>query len=228
MSRENTHNSALVIVLSIFGILAVALLGGLLLMQKQETGEIDLSDALSLNKPDQPVEDIDPYTYVNDDAAYPSRLEKPEETAKVEMETELQSDDALPSDVEAVWETPSIATETALKDKAAKAPAVPAIPRKAAPASSYNKVSENAYWIQVFSSTEISRAEEIRNQMATYGMPATVQLHNVDGLLRYRVRVGAFGSKAEAQSYVNSLRNIQGFESSYVVKSPVIRSIPAD
>ena len=103
------------------------------------------------------------------------------------------------------------------------APKAPRRPKKPA----YRSVTVNAYWVQVFSSADSSRAESIREELAGRGLSSSVQAREVNGLPRYRVRLGAFEGKSEAEHYAETVRSIPGYESSYVVIAPVTRRVPA-
>lgn len=216
MSAENTRNPALIAILSILGILAVAFAAGLLLFQEDGRSGVLTGPALSSRQPASPADEFDPISWAREDAAYPPLAESDESddgafVADYTGENAIPGDDKKPAEPVAAVQPASVAAP----------PAPPAEPV-------YREVRENAYWVQVFSSGSVGSAEAIRDELAAKGLPATVQTKQVDGETWYRVRIGAFDGESEAEHYAENVREIAGFESSYVVIAPVTRRVPID
>lgn len=218
MSAENTQNTALIAVLGILGILAISLAAGLFLLQKQDNaGPIKFSTALSSRDVPPPSEEFDPISWAREGAAYPPLEEA--ETLQGDFVADYTGKGALP---EADVETPEPVVS---RQPVAVAPPPPAKVEEPT-AAAFREVRENAYWVQVFSSGNMARAEGIRDELAAKGFPAAVQIRMVDGNTWYRVRIGAFDGENEAENYADKVRAFPGYESSYVVISPVTRQIP--
>jgi len=210
MSTEKTQSTAFVVILSILGILAITLLAGILLMQKQEPEGLNLGSVLTTTQPEVASDDFDPISWAREGAAYPP-LQEPGDTGE-DFVADFIDEDPVSTD--------EVAEPEVVQQPAALTPP-PAEPV-------YREVRENAYWIQVFSSGSAARAEDIREELFAKGFPATVQIRNVDGETWYRVRIGAFEGEGEAEHYADSVRKLSGFESSYVVIAPVTRRVPVD
>ena len=217
MSAESTRNPAMIAILSILGILAVVFAAGLLLFQEDGMDRNGPGTALSAHRPaPAPADEFDPISWAREDAAYPPLLEAEDEEG--DFYAEYNGENAIPSE-----EADDIPEPVVTKQPTAVAPP-PAAPAEPV----YREVRENAYWVQVFSSDSVGRAEDIRDELAARGLPATVQVKQVDGGTWYRVRIGAFDAEGEAEHYAETVRKIAGYESSYVVLSPVTRRIPTE
>ena len=90
----------------------------------------------------------------------------------------------------------------------------------------YREVRENAYWVQVIASGNVSTAENIRDSLAEKGLPSRVLTQNTGNDLVYRVRLGPFDTKDEAENNAGTVRKIEGYADSYVTIAPVTRRIP--
>jgi DedD protein len=89
--------------------------------------------------------------------------------------------------------------------KPAPAP-TPAIPRTTAPAPAEPARKAGQVVIQVFSSPEKDQAERIRTQLARGGQRAFLSPVEVAGRTMYRVRIGPFDSRGDAQKVAEQVR----------------------
>ncbi|MCL2294201.1 MAG: SPOR domain-containing protein [Spirochaetes bacterium] len=101
----------------------------------------------------------------------------------------------------------------------AAAPARPAAP----PARTVTNVRE--YWIQTNSFLTISRAEEERRVITSKGFPAVIQTRVDGNRTFYRVRVGAYSTRAEAEKFLYWIQNINGFEGSQIFEVTARREL---
>ncbi len=250
MTIETKNDSNLGIVLSVLGVLSVALIAGLLLMQKKDGQGFDLGPVLSFQQAKPPVDSFDPISWAREGSAYPPLQESPkaEETAllidyngdgaipEVELEvvqtveSATQTVESTTQTVESTTQTVESATQKVVASESAvvsKKQAVKQTKPLILPVRTVGsrEITENAYWIQVFSSEDQSRAEDIRDELAAKGMPSIIQVREVNGTPRYRIRIGAFSRRSEAEYYAMTARSIPGYESSFVVVAPVTRNI---
>lgn len=72
----------------------------------------------------------------------------------------------------------------------------------------YEKVIKDVYWIQVASFPNSVKAEELRDLLKGKGIDSTIQTRNVNDTLYYRVRIGAFSTKAEADNFDLMLQDL--------------------
>lgn len=88
-----------------------------------------------------------------------------------------------------------------LKAQEVKAPVTP------------SKVNPDAkYTLQVSSSTVEAYALELKNKLIAQGYDAFIQNTEIDGIMRYRIRVGRFTTYDEAKSYRLEMMNKTDFE----------------
>lgn len=81
------------------------------------------------------------------------------------------------------------------------------------------------YWIQAGSYTSRTRADEVKQELSEKGIASVVTTKAVDGADYYRVRIGPYGSKAEAEKFLGWIQGVSGFESSYISMVYVTRRI---
>ena len=207
MSAENTRNPALVVVLSILGILAITLVTGLFLMQKQDNPGMAPGTVLSSRQETTAADEFDPISWAREGAEYPPLQES--ENNDTDFVTDYTGNGVIPD----------------------SKPAEPVITKQLVavsppPETAFREVRENAYWVQVIASKSVSTAEAIRDSLAEKGLPAHVMTQDTGKEVVYRVRLGAFDTKDEADNYAGTVRQIDGFADSYVTIAPVTRRIP--
>ncbi|MBI9108470.1 MAG: SPOR domain-containing protein [Spirochaetales bacterium] len=77
-------------------------------------------------------------------------------------------------------------------------------------------VSRTEYWIQAGSFSSLSKATDVKTNLIKIGTASTISTTNVNGTNYYRVRLGPYGEKMEAEKFLNWIKVVEGFESSYV------------
>ena len=97
-------------------------------------------------------------------------------------------------------------------------------PAKAAPEPRPVRVTE--FWIQAGSFSSASRAEEVARRLEEKGLAARTTTRDLNGKTHFRVRVGPYGSKAEAEKFLGWIRELKGFESSYISLVASQRAMP--
>ncbi len=106
---------------------------------------------------------------------------------------------------------PAVSTSGAAKPKpkttvsAAKAP-----PAKAA------KIDE--YWIQAASFTSRGRADDLKQALADKGIAALISVKDIASKSWYRVRIGPYSSKGEADGWMGRLKDVPGCDQAWVSK----------
>lgn len=84
------------------------------------------------------------------------------------------------------------------------------------PVTKQKLVTVKAYWIQVGSFSSSSQANRTVELLKERGLSSRVVLKTVDGKSVYRVRIGAYESREEAQKFCDEVKKIPGYEDSYV------------
>jgi DedD protein len=105
--------------------------------------------------------------------------------------------------------------------------APPPAPRvQAKPAAVVKKTTETheavkkaGYWVQTGSYVKKSSADSTKDFLNTKGITSIVTNTNVDGRIFYRVRVGPYVSKNEADYWLSLIKTIDGMENSQIWKN---------
>jgi DedD protein len=98
-------------------------------------------------------------------------------------------------------------------------------PKPAAPKSATTKAPAapkktpkivDDFWVQTGSFSAKTRADAAKETLAAKGIASLVETKEVDGKTFYRVRVGPYASKSEAEYWLSLVKTIDGFGESYV------------
>lgn len=74
------------------------------------------------------------------------------------------------------------------------------------------------FWIQVISSPNKDRVEQVRKELGSLGFNGLISTYNKSGSDFYRLRYGPYFAVAEAEKFKEWVKMIKGLEASYVVK----------
>lgn len=81
------------------------------------------------------------------------------------------------------------------------------------------------YWIQASSYKTRTKAEDAKNLFDASGLKALITTKDIDGITWYRVRLGPYALKAEADNWLLKIKKIDGFSESYVSKETFTRTV---
>ncbi len=114
--------------------------------------------------------------------------------------------------------TPRVQTVTAPTATAKTTTAKPAASVSKAPVTTTSKtpVTVTEYWIQTGSFSGKLNAEKARDTLKARYLNAEIFTKAVSGSTAYRVRVGPYAKKSEADYWLSVVREIAGFSDSYV------------
>ncbi len=174
--------------------------------------------------------DFDPIEWVRTSDEYPgfSDDEEKEEDGFVvvygegsEADEDKEDEDKEADTGPAV--TPSSAAAEEEKEAVATKPAAPKVePKVAAEPKEYTGTKKTIrmteYWIQAGSYTSEHRAEKVRSLLDEKGFAGRLETKEIDGTVYYRVRIGPYGNKAEADKFLSWVKGIKDFEKSYISK----------
>jgi DedD protein len=105
---------------------------------------------------------------------------------------------------------------------ARRPPAEAAPPEPAAKTPAAAKVYDN-YWVQAGSFSVKARAEGVKETLASKGISSIIENREVGGKPFFRVRVGPYTSRDEADYWLVFIKSINGFEDSQVWKTQTRR-----
>jgi cell division septation protein DedD len=81
------------------------------------------------------------------------------------------------------------------------------------------------YWIQTGSYKSQGKAEELATLIEGKGLNGRVFSYAAKGGVYFRVRIGPYGNKGEAEKFLSIVKQIQGLESSYISQAKAARNI---
>lgn len=100
-------------------------------------------------------------------------------------------------------------------------------PARAAPRpeAETRTVEVTEYWIQVIATKSRDRIDRARDRLGEQQLKGRVTTTNVDGETFYRLRVGPYTNKNEADKFLNWVNDIEGFGDSYISEEYSTRTI---
>jgi DedD protein len=116
--------------------------------------------------------------------------------------------------------TPAPAAKPAARPAAPSQTPAPAARQPAAskPAASGQKLIDN-YWVQTGSFSAKVRAETVKETLASKGISSLIENREVNGTNFFRVRVGPYTSRNEADYWLALIKAMDGFEESQIWKT---------
>jgi DedD protein len=171
--------------------------------------------------------------YINSDSGSELTLDRSTETgaAKTVITVPKPSSAAVPD----LAAKPAVKAQPVQPAPAKKAPApaaaAPAPAKKADTGSASKqsvsaapvKKSYNDFWVQVGAFSTRDRADNVKKDLDDRGITAIITNQDINGATRYRVRIGPYTSKNEADYWLAMVKSIDGFEGSQIRESQVSR-----
>ncbi len=223
------RNRVLWVIFSISLFLVVVLAGGLYLLRpvSKQNAQVTAEEIPS-------IQGFDAFEYVRGKSELPGLTEEPEKPEemvivvgeKEEAPTEKapaeeppvrpeQTKAAIPVPEKAIEPAPRVVSRPQATRPATTAPVTGPV-QKPAPQPAPREVSVTEYWIQAGSYTSSSRAQEIAQALEDQGLVSKITTRALSGKTYYRVRIGPYQSKSEAEKFLEWVKAVKGFESSYI------------
>ncbi|UTC76117.1 SPOR domain-containing protein [Treponema sp. OMZ 792] len=136
---------------------------------------------------------------------------KPSETEKQNSSSESKKQNSGGTSVKGLSSNPVEKPKT--EKKTPPKPEKPAV--KKSPAQ---KTVSTLYWVQTASLTSRLNAEAARDKLTAKHMKAEIFTKETATGITHRVRVGPFKNKTEAEYWLKKIKEIKGFEGSYVTQ----------
>lgn len=240
--QENQEQSRILwIVLSALSVFAIAIAVGIFFFFPTSDGEAGQLRLSSLSP--ELGRDIDHVEYINSDG-YPELIEP--EAAVSEFTVDTAGEMAV--DTAGEIETPAVEKQVSVPETREEeinvievvAPvstpvrtAVPVTPKEIPAVTEVKKqetmkISVTVYWIQVGSYNDLIKAEDVRDYLLSTDISSEIQTKAVDGKTYYRVRIGAFQSKGEADRFLKPIKDMKNFEDSYVSQTTMRKEVPVN
>ncbi|MBN2627996.1 MAG: SPOR domain-containing protein [Spirochaetales bacterium] len=171
-------------------------------------------------------------------------VEKPElalsslEGADVNLLPEKSAEELLLDGLQKGEETPlimdeeqgdiQISMDEPPEEEKVPAAAVKPAETKPVPKVTYKDVTEDIYWLQVGSFPNSVSADNLRASLKARGIDSVMQTREVNGTLYYRVRVGAFSEKGEAEAFKEKLIALKEIEEVTLYTDKITKSVPVN
>jgi cell division protein FtsN len=199
------------IVLSVSVFMVVVLVVGVLMLKQ---GPVTVTGTQTISPLADPGTRVYEYTRESPTAREPTPAEP--DSVKVTVGEEPRSVES-PAAPAAVPEKPKLAAPAAKAAPAARpAPVRPAV----------KTVKTVEYWIQTGSYKSQSRAEDLAKLLSDKGLAGRVSSFTAKKEGWFRVRIGPYTNKAEAEKFLAIVKQIQGLQASYL--SSVMGSRPVN
>ena len=82
------------------------------------------------------------------------------------------------------------------------------------------------YWIQAASFSSRGRADELKQGLSEKGVAALITVKDISGKSWYRVRIGPYSMKADADGWLGRLKAIPGCTEAYVSRMIATKKKP--
>jgi cell division septation protein DedD len=146
-----------------------------------------------------------------------------------ETGTPATSEGTTPTASDAAPTLPSASSAAAKPAAPSAKPAASAAAKPAATAPAAAKPAATVrgpeYWIQTGSYKSQTRAEELSQTLTAKGLAGRVFSYAKSNETYFRVRIGPYTNKQEAEKFLAIVRQIQGLEASYISLVPGTRSV---
>lgn len=206
------------IILSV-AVLLLVVLGAGLFMFSPAAGDSGKGSELASARVITP-DEFDPIEWAQNNEEYPGIEEDKSADANTEEEFVVVYGEGDKSEPLIEEKTAAVVKEAVKKDPepVKPAPVKPAPVKKAPVKKAPVKVVQNVteYWIQTGSFTSVASAEEAKQTLVSKGFTPTIQTKDISGTDYYRVRIGPYPSKEEAEKFLHWVKGVDGFIESYV------------
>ncbi|MCK5006836.1 MAG: SPOR domain-containing protein [Spirochaetales bacterium] len=228
------RNRVLWVIFSISLFLVVVLAGGLYLLRP-----VSKQDVRVTAEETPSIRGFDAFEYVRGKSELPGLTEEPEEAEEMVIivgereeaptrEPPVRAEEtktAIPVPEKAIEPAPRVVSRPKTTRPAATVPVTRPV-RKPAPQPAPREVSVTEYWIQAGSYTSPSRAQEVAQALEDQGLISKITTRALSGKTYYRVRIGPYQSKLEAEKFLGWVKAVKGFESSYISMVYTKRRVP--
>jgi DedD protein len=214
------------IILSVTIAAIIVLLGGLVLL-RDETITVQTDDRSAMN---YPMSRINAESYAFDYTRENFPLSGLEPTLE---ESEVISSDVVIGEAEEGESAGGISVEeekeTVSKPKESTSKTTT---KKSSPSSEIKPstsktrtVIAKEYWIQAGSYIDRHKADELNGFLMEKGLPGRISTKSIEGKTYYRVRIGPYTMKKEAEKFLTWVKVLNGLETSYISEVSVKRKV---
>lgn len=241
--KESNGLPIFLVILSSLGMLAVIVILAFVFFYPGDISDLISSEGPQTSSFNQRVPELDVEPLLsaeNPESKLPEETSnKPEEETSMEVpEADLDNSDAI---INSLMENDNQAEDDKgdspldirfderdepdrnIDKPAAEAPEIqePVVEPEQVPQPRYRDVSRDVYYIQVGSFPNSIKADELQSVLNQKGIHSAVQTRDINGTLYYRVRIGAFSSKLEAEQFDLTLKSLPQIDETIIYTSTV-------
>lgn len=168
--------------------------------------EGDFVVTYGVTEPERPVRTrpLDPFVAEEPPVAAPVETAVPRDTA---VPPEPAAPPPAPPEVVTAPAAPAVRPAAVAREPAV-APAPGPAPPVARPAP---PLADSAYWVQVISSPNRDTVEQAGQRLREHQLGSRIVTREINGTLYYRLRLGPFAVREEAEKFLGWVRRIDGF-----------------
>ena len=96
---------------------------------------------------------------------------------------------------------------------------------EAEPDAEPRQVRVTEYWIQVIASKSLDRVRELQDDLEGRGLPGRITSTEVSGEMFYRLRIGPYMDRGEAEKFLGWVQDIDGFEPAQIWEEYPLRTV---
>ncbi|MBN1797799.1 MAG: SPOR domain-containing protein [Spirochaetales bacterium] len=214
------------IILSVTVAAIIVLLGGLILL-KDETLTIQTDDRSGMNTPMSRI-NAESYAFDYTRENYPLTGLEPtlEENDVISSDVVIgEADEQEKEEAVRVKEEDTKESATKPKDTTPKTTAKTTSSGIATSPAKSRTVLAKEYWIQAGSYIDRHKADDLNDFLMEKGLPGRISTKSVNGKTFYRVRIGPYTIKKEAEKFLIWVKALNGLETSYISEVSVKRKV---
>jgi len=147
--------------------------------------------------------------FTDDDDVEPenaARVETPPPTQPAPAPQETEKETTLVEDLRVAEPEPTVVTQVVDAAPQASSPDAPVAVTREEPAAAAAADQTGELVVQVFSSNDATQARRVLGRLAQGGHPAYLSPVEVSGRTMYRVRIGPYSERSQAESVADSVR----------------------
>lgn len=114
-----------------------------------------------------------------------------------------------------IVKNPEVTSTTVANNTDKSTPTIPVIksPISVAPPTISNNTQ---YWIQIFSTTNRDRANQIKKEFATQGITPSIVTKTINQTIYFRLRIGPYNNKNEGNKFLSWIRKNDNYKDAFI------------
>jgi cell division protein FtsN len=236
MEDNNGKQTLMVLITALGGLAILVLIGWVCFFNPMETEDKTEKPELALSSlgdleqetlPEKSAEDLllDGLQKGNEIPLIMEEEQDDERDILITMEEDVTNEEA-PSVVEVIVPEPE--PEPKVEAEPVEVPAAVIKSEPEEKTVTYKEVTQPIYWLQVGSFPNSVSADKLRSSLKDKGIDSVMQTRTVEEILYYRVRVGAFNIKSEAEDFKSKLLSLSEIDEVTLYTDSITKMVVAE